>query len=203
MRGRPGVELALAAAEMAPGEVAEAVPDPPERVQHVHRALHDIGQVPPADAADHLGRRSPDRIPLGEEGEAGRAADHLQRRLQQACDGLDQRRLAGAGFAGEPVDLVAADVEIDAVHRPHLAIDTEIAGAEMRLQIAHLEHRRMVRRLAHRPPPIRARRLRGSMYSFIDTASRKSPTKVITTSAIGKAIHHQMPATSAVCWFAQ
>ena len=51
--------------------------------------------------------------------------------------------------------------------------------------------------------PNRLSRLRGSMYSFIDTASRNSPMNVITTSTTGNAIHHQMPATSAVCWLAQ
>ena len=51
--------------------------------------------------------------------------------------------------------------------------------------------------------PNRLSRLRGSMYSFIDTANRNSPMNVITTSTTGNAIHHQMPATSAVCWLAQ
>ena len=41
------------------------------------------------------------------------------------------------------------------------------------------------------------------MYSFIETASRKRPMKVMMTSATGKTIHHQTPATSAVCWLAQ
>jgi hypothetical protein len=41
------------------------------------------------------------------------------------------------------------------------------------------------------------------MYSFIETARRNSPMNRITTNSTGKKIHHQMPATSAVCWFAQ
>ena len=71
-----------------------------------------------------------------------RAADHLQRRLDGAGDGLDQRGLAGTGFAGEAVDLAAPDVEADAVDRPDVALDAEMAGAEMRLQVAHRQDRR-------------------------------------------------------------
>src|SRR4029078_4827372 len=53
------------------------------------------------------------------------------------------------------------------------------------------------------PPPMRFSRLRGSMYSFSETASRKSPMNVIVTNSVGKTNHHQTPETMALCWLAQ
>src|SRR6516164_4798913 len=49
------------------------------------------------------------------------------------------------------------------------------------------------------PAPIRRSRLRGSICSFIDTASRNSPMNSMTIRMTGKATHHHTPATSAVC----
>ncbi len=142
------------------------------------------------------------------------ASDHFQRRLDGASDGLDQRGLAGTGLAGQTVDLTALDVEGDAVDRFDVAIDAEMAGAEMRPQIPDRQDRPIVVRLlcvrkAGRSGghdvtrPMRLNRLRGSMYSFMDTASRNSPMNVMITTMVGKAIHHHTPATIAVCWFAQ
>src|SRR5258708_7122936 len=75
-------------------------------------------------------------------------------------------------------------------------VDAEGGGRVIGAQAGHGEG-------GFRHPPVLPRRLRGSMYSFIETASRKRPTKVITTSSTGKKIHHQTPATKAVCWLAQ
>ena len=100
-------------------------------------------------------------------------------------------------FAGEAVDLVGRDREADVVDGADLALDAEGGRPVVGAQARHGEDGLP----AH--PPVLPRRLRGSMYSFIDTASRNRPMKVITTSSTGKEIHHQMPATSAVCWLAQ
>ena len=94
-------------------------------------------------------------------------------------------------FAGQAVDLARRDREADIVDRPHVARHAERRGPVIGAQAFDGEDRR------HRS--VRPSRLRGSMYSFIETASRKSPMKVMTTSSTGKKIHHQMPATSAVC----
>src|SRR5262245_463557 len=133
--------------------------------------------------------------PAGE-GEDHRARQHLERRLDGAGDGLDQRGLAAARFAGQPIDLVGLDGEADVVDGANLALDPEGRGPVIGAQVRDREDR-----CAH--GSARPRRLRGSMYSFIDTASRKRPMKVMTTSSTGKKIHHQMPATRAVCWLAQ
>src|SRR5262249_49241208 len=114
----------------------------------------------------------------------------------RAGNGLDQRGLAAARFAGEAVDLAGLDGEADIVDRAHLAPDAERRGAVVGAQARNGQDGR-----GH--GALRPSRLRGSMYSFIDTASRNRPTKVMTTSSTGKKIHHQMPATSAVCWLAQ
>ena len=120
---------------------------------------------------------------------------HFERRLGGGGDGLDQRGLAAARFARQPVDLAGRDREADIVDRPHVARHAERRGPVVGAQAFDGEDRR------HRSA--RPSRLRGSIYSFIETASRKSPMKVMTTSSTGKKIHHQMPATSAVCWLAQ
>src|SRR6185295_12989327 len=111
-------------------------------------------------------------------------------------DGFHEGGFSGARFSGQSVDLVRANFERHAVDRPHLALDPKLRGAEVGSQILDLEHCRPGHCVA---PPMRARRLLGSMYSFIETASRNRPTNVITTSPTGNAIHHQMPATTAVC----
>ena len=45
-------ELRHRLADVAEGEVEEGVPHPAHRVQHVHRALHDVGDVLPADGGE-------------------------------------------------------------------------------------------------------------------------------------------------------
>ena len=40
---------ASASPDVAVGEIDEGLPHPPHRVEHVHRALHDVGEMPPAD----------------------------------------------------------------------------------------------------------------------------------------------------------
>jgi hypothetical protein len=196
MAAHSGEELRHRLAHVAEGEVDEGVPDPPNRVQHVHRALHDVGQVLPADRRQFARGDGVDVDSLAVEIKHHRARQHLQRRLDCVGDGLDQRGLAAARFAGEAVDLVGRDREADIVDGTDLALDPEGGRPVVGAQARHGEDG-----FAH--PPLLPRRLRGSMYSFIDTASRKSPMKVITTSSTGKKIHHQMPATRAVCWLAQ
>ena len=183
-------------ADVAEGEVDEGMPHPPHRVQHVHRALHDVGEVLPADRRQLLAIDAVDVDGPVAEIEHHRACQHFERRLDRVGDGLDQGGLAAARFAGEAVDLVGGDAEADIVDGADLALDPERGRPVVGAQARHGEDG-----FAH--PPVRPRRLRGSMYSFIDTASRKSPMKVMTTSSTGKKIHHQMPATRAVCWLAQ
>src|ERR1700681_1508413 len=162
--------------------------------------------MPPADPRHLAWRRAVQAPVAGQKRELNCAADHFQRRLDGAGDGLDQRGLAGTGFSGEPVNLAAPDIEADAIDRLDGALDAEMVGAKVGPQIADREDRRGAGglvHLRHDTAPMRLRRLRGSMYSFIDTASRNSPMKVMITAMVGKAIHHHTPATIAVCWLAQ
>src|SRR5471032_384435 len=127
----------------------------------------------------------------------GDAACHqLERWLKGRGNRFDQAGLATARFAREAVDLAGRNGEADVVDGTHLTPHAERRGAVVGAEARDGEDRRA--QLLLRP-----RRLRGSMCSFIDTASRNSPMKVITTASTGKNIHHQMPATSAVCWLAQ
>src|SRR5690606_31802352 len=151
--------------------------------------------------------------------EAHRAADDIKRRAGGGGDGLDQRGLAGTRFAREPVDLIGLDAQTHVVDGAYLAPYAILIDQVIGTEIAHLDHRRgrgrghgrfrvRERRCPSRrhhalAPLMRLRRLRGSMNSFIETASRKKPMKVMTTSTTGNRTHHQTPATSAVCWLAQ
>ena len=121
-------------------------------------------------------------------------------------------------LAGQAVDLVAVDVQADVVDGADLAVDAEILHLVVGLEMRGLHHRpgrppgvlsaatglRLRARGGHQlAPPIRLSRLRGSMYSFIEIASRKSPMKVTVTKTVGKTNHHQTPETMALCWLAQ
>ena len=127
-------------------------------------------------------------VPPERKTEPDSAAHDLERRTHGRGDGLDQRRLARARFAGEPVDLVGAHLERHAVDSPYLAVHAEMARAVVGLQAVDAQHgfgrlrlpafdreRRGCRRHAPPPAPMRCNRLRGSMCSFIDTASRNKP----------------------------
>src|SRR5262245_6812853 len=149
--------------------------------------------------------------------QAHRAADDLQRWTHGSGNGLEQGRFARARFAGEAIDLVVAHLEGHTIDGLHVPLHAEMARAVVGLEPLDSKHRLGLpgRWLAlgldvgglcgHAPPsaPMRRSRLRGSICSFIDTANRKSPMNRSTTKATGKAIHHQTPATSAVCWLAQ
>jgi hypothetical protein len=146
MRHHRLLEFLRGPIEMRPGEIDKARAQPAHRIEHVHRALHDVGQMPPADSR-HLGGRGAMHAAMAvQEREIHRAPDHLQRRLDGAGDGPDQRGLAGAGFAGQPVDLAAPDLEADAVDGLDMAFDAEVIGAEMRPQIPHREDRGQIAR---------------------------------------------------------
>src|SRR5690606_28366656 len=60
-----------------------------------------------------------------------------------------------------------------------------------------------VEKREHAHAPILRSRLRGSIYSFMLTASRNSPRKVMTIRITGMTIHHHTPTTMAECELAQ
>ena len=150
----------------------------------------------PADVGEHLriGIRHVDAAAVKIEGD--RAAHNFERWPRSSGNGPDQRRLAATRFAGEAVDLVGRNVKAHAIDSPDFALYTERGCPIVRAQIGDGQHR-----IGH--AATRLSRLRGSIYSFIDTASRNRPMKVMTTRNTGKKIHHQIPATIAVCWLAQ
>ena len=180
--------------DVTKGEVDERMTHPAHRVQHAHRTLHDVAEMAPADRGERVASGALHLDGAGREIEGDGAGQYLERRLGGGGDGLDQRGLAAARFARQPVDLARFDREAHLVDSTHVAGHAESRGAVVGSQAVDDKD-------AHRS--VRPSRLRGSMYSFIDTASRNSPMKVMTTSSTGKKIHHQMPATSAVCWLAQ
>ena len=183
-------------AHMPKREVDEGMPDAPHRVQDVHRTLHDAGQMLPADVGERLSIDIRHADAAAMKIESDRTAHHFERRQRGGGDGPDQRRLAATRFTGETVDLVGPDLKAHAVDRPDFALNAECGRLIVRAQIGDGQHR-----IGH--AAARLSRLRGSMYSFIDTASRNRAMKVMTTRSTGKKIHHQIPATMAVCWLAQ
>src|SRR5690606_14939939 len=102
-------------------EIDEAVLDPAYRVQDAHRALHDVGEVLPADRAEVRLRAAVELDAAVAEIEAHRAADDVERRASGGGDGLDQRGLAGTRFAREPVDLIGLDAQTHVVDGAYLA----------------------------------------------------------------------------------
>src|SRR5262249_52416489 len=112
--------------DVAECEIDERLPHPPYRVQHVHRALQNIGQMPPADAFQlRLAQRIQVALPAGEI-ESHRPLDAVQRRAYRAHDRLDQRGLAATRLARKSVDLAAIDVQTDAIDCAYLAAHAEI-----------------------------------------------------------------------------
>ena len=201
------LELLPAAADVRIREIDESRSKPAKRIQNIHRALHDIGKVPPADPR-HLSRWSAVHSAVaGQEREIHAAANDLHWRPDRAYDTFEQRGLAGAGLAGEPVHLAALNCKADAVDGLHLAFESEAVNPVKRPQVTDRQDRLRVDGrvrsrsfgLYHGVPPALRRRLRGSMYSLVDTASRNSPMNVMITAMVGKAIHHQTPATIAAC----
>ena len=169
---------------VAVGEIDERLAHPAHRVEDVHRALGDIGEVLPAYRGQF--RRAEGIDVAIEEAVADRAADHGERRPDGSGDGLQERRFAAARFAGEFVDLVAANDKRDVIDGAHLALDAEVVHQIIGAQAVDRQRRRPFRRRARRAgrsvvqagllhqvaPPMRLRRLRGSIYSFIDTDRR-------------------------------
>ena len=96
---------------MPEGEVLERTLDATDGVQDAHRALHDVGQMPPADGVALVGR---ERINVTvEKTVADRTTDHVERRLDSSSDRLDESRLAATGLAGQSVDLILPDLHGD------------------------------------------------------------------------------------------
>src|SRR5437660_1212523 len=98
---------------MAVGEIQEGLPHPLHRVEDVHRALHDVGEILPADTAEIRLAAGVEAHPFDGEMEYDRSPQHRQRRPDRAGDGLDERGLAAARLAGEAVDLPAPNLEAD------------------------------------------------------------------------------------------
>src|SRR5690606_7300165 len=204
-------EFSLGLVDVAEGEIDERFADPAHRVEHIHRSLHDVGEMFPPHAGQLL-LAHPEDVPI-EEAVLDRSADDVERRAVGGRDRLDQGCLAAARFPRDAVDLVPVDLECDVIDGTDLPVDAEILHLVVSTQIAHREdglrgHRSVaglaVRLHHHAPPmPMRASRLRGSMYSFIETASRNRAMKVSVMNAVGNTNHHHTPATMALCWLAQ
>ena len=131
-----------------------------------------------------------------------------------AATALSSVDLPELEFPGDAVDLLVPDLEGNAIDRPDLPLDAEMARAVVGFEVFYGKHGLAGgargwafflpadgRGRGHAPPsaPMRRSRLRGSICSFIDTASRNRPMNRATTKMTGKAIHHHTPATSAVC----
>src|SRR5437667_4749023 len=97
--------------------------------------------MPPADPGHRGGRRAVQSAVARQERKCHAAADYLERRLDGAGDGPDQRGLARTGFAGQSVNLPAPHFETDAVDRLDVTFDGEVAGAKMSLPIAYPQER--------------------------------------------------------------
>jgi hypothetical protein len=114
-----------------PHGVGELGADRLDRVQRVHRALHDHRQVLPPDRGHLL---------VGEAHHVAALEDHaagggLGWRHQELSDRKKQGRLAASGLADNAKELPGGEVEADLVHRLDRALLQEVLDR----QVAHLE----------------------------------------------------------------
>ena len=168
MRLDPAPELGARQPHRPEREVLERLADSPYRIEHAHRALHDVREILPPQRFDlRLGCRVGVDVAVLEM-VGHRPIDDSQRRANGGGKGLDQRGLSRRAFARQAIDLVLPNRECDVVDRPHLAVDAEILGQVIGLQT--LDGQNIVCR-GHQLP-IRRKRERGSMYSLTDTASK-------------------------------
>ena len=98
--------------------VVELRLDPHQRVERIHRALEHHADAPPAHHLQRRFRQFEQVLAV----EQDFAACHPGRRLGQPGDRISDRAFAAAGFAGEPEQLAAPDVEGDVLHRPEGAL---------------------------------------------------------------------------------
>ena len=150
-------EFRLGLADMREGEVEEGSPDPANRIEHVHRALHDVGEVLPPHRRERFAVEAVDVAV--EEAEFHRAADDIERRPVGRGDRLDEGGFARARLAREAVDLVAVDVESNVVNCPHFAVDAKILHLVVGAEALDREDRAAVglgRRCASRRPSAHA-----------------------------------------------
>ncbi len=108
---RPGLDLGLRARSVRDHRVAELRADGGDRVQRVHRALHDHGQVLPAQHVQ-LPVRHRDQVLTAE---LDRAGGDRGGRGQQPRDREQQRGLPAAGLADHPDEFSRRDIEVDVV----------------------------------------------------------------------------------------
>src|SRR5262249_60954313 len=103
--------------------------------------------------------------------------------------GFRDRRLAAAGFAGDPEALTGADREVDAVDGHDVAVGHGQA-AQLDQRLAPELHRRL--RLSHRGGHRDCLR-RGLLISSMPASRNTSPTTVITRASPGKRNGHHSP----------
>src|SRR5690606_37674928 len=135
--------------ERARREILERLADAAHRVQHAHRALHDVGEVPPADRLDLLLAGAGDVDGPAAERVGYRAVNYPERRADSGGQHLDEARLARGTLASDAVDLVGLDAHGDVVDGPNLAFDAEIVHLVVGLEAIDLEDV-----LGHRHAPI-------------------------------------------------
>lgn len=141
MGGDPFEKDWAADLHVAKGEIGEGMTDSAHRIEHIHRALHDVGQMPPAQRQALFRLHRIDILGAAVEMECHFPRHDPQRRPDRAGNGLDQRRLAAARFTGNAIDLAAGDGQADIVDGAHLAIDAEEEGTVIGFQILNFDQR--------------------------------------------------------------
>ena len=99
---------------VGPHDVLELGAELGDRVQGVHRALHDDGQVAPAGGRQLLGGHGDQVAPL----EQHAAGADPGRRAEQLGEAEQHGRLAAAGLADHADELAGLHVEVEVLDRP-------------------------------------------------------------------------------------
>ena len=136
----PRAQLLLGRGQVGAQRVQQLLADPQHRVERVHRALEDDGDLPPAQRTQ-LRRRRAEHVEVAARdapavvGDAA-AGDH-RRRAQQPDRAVGERRLATAALAGEADDAPGVQRQVDAAHGAGVPVgravgDRQVADVEQR-----------------------------------------------------------------------
>ena len=100
---------------MGTQHILELSADLQDRIEGIHRALHDDGVVAPADTAQLVLGHRDEVAAVEEDGAAGDG----RRRIEQLGDREQQGRFAAAGLANDPDELAAMEIEVDVIDSAH------------------------------------------------------------------------------------
>src|SRR5258706_15821962 len=130
------------------------------------------------------------------------AVNDLRRRLEQARDGVAERRFTAAAFTGQPQDLPTFQRQADIGQRVHRAVFSTVVNADV-LDLQQGPARSRKCSIAHgastffvlRDRSARIVRRRGLAISSVPEVAKANPAPRIAINSAGGTNHTQYPST--------